>query len=49
MEYLEDNTDAGQLENELYKFRCIKDDRGPYNLSTLEVGTTYLLNGKLGR
>ena len=36
MEYLEDNTDTGQLENGLYKFRCIKDHRGPYNPSDPE-------------
>ena len=29
MEYLEDNTDTGQPCNGLYKFKCIKDHRGP--------------------
>ena len=44
MEYLEDNTDTGQLENRLYKFRCIKDHRGPYNPPDLEyIGSSYNL------
>ena len=30
MEYLEDSTGTGQLENGLYKFNCIKDHSGPY-------------------
>ena len=33
MEYLEDNTDTGQLDNGLCKFICIKDCRGPYTSS----------------
>ena len=33
MEYLEGNTDTGQVENGLYKFRCIQDHRGPYKQS----------------
>ena len=42
MEYLEDNTDTGQLENGLYKFRFIQDCRGPYNPSDPEyVGSSY--------
>ena len=36
MEYLEDNPDTGQLDNELYKFRCIKDHRGSYTSSDHE-------------
>ena len=36
MEYLEDNTDTGQLDNGLYKFKCIKDHRGPYTSSDPE-------------
>ena len=36
MEYLEENTDTGQLDNGLYKFRCIKDHGGPYTSSDLE-------------
>ena len=36
MEYLEDNTDTGQLDNGLYKFKCIKDHRGPYTSSDLQ-------------
>ena len=44
MEYLEDNTDTGQLENGLYKFRCIKDHRGPYTPSDPEyIGSRYNL------
>ena len=52
MEYLENNTDDGQLDNGLYEFKCIKDHRGLYtssDLNILEVVTTYLLDGKLGR
>ena len=30
MEYLDDNTDTGQLDNEFYKFKCIRDHTGPY-------------------
>ena len=36
MEYLEDNTDTGQLHNGLYKFKFIKDPRGPYTSSDPE-------------
>ena len=44
MEYLEDITDTGQLENGLYRFRCIKDHRGPYNPSDSEyIGSSYNL------
>ena len=44
MEYLEDNTDTGQLENGLYKFRCIKDHRGLYTPSDPEyIGSSYSL------
>ena len=44
MEYLEDNRDTGQLENGLYKFRCIKDHRGPYTPSDPEyIGSSYNL------
>ena len=44
MEYLEDNTDTGQLENGLYKFNCIKDHRGPYTSSDPEYhGSSYNL------
>ena len=45
MEYLEDNTDTGQLENGLYKFKCIKDHRGPYTSSHPEyLGSSYNLH-----
>ena len=44
MEYLEDNTDTGQLDNGLYKFKCIKDYRGPYTSSDPEyLGSSYNL------
>ena len=44
MEYLEENTDTGQLENGLYKFKCIKDHRGPCTSSDPEcIGTSYNL------
>ena len=44
MEYLQDNTDTGQLENGLYKVRCIRDHRGPYNPSDPEyLGSSYNL------
>ena len=36
MEYLEDKTDTGPLEDGLYRFKCIKDHNGPYTSS--EVG-----------
>ena len=36
MEYLEDKTDTGPLEDGLYRFKCIKDHKGPYTSS--EVG-----------
>ena len=32
MEYLEDKTDTGPLEDGLYRFKCIKDHKGPYPL-----------------
>ena len=44
MEYLEDNTDTGQLGNGLYKFKCIYDHRGPYTSSDPEyLGSSYNL------
>ena len=44
MEYLEDNTDTGQLENGFYKFNCIKDHRVPYTSSDPEyLGSSYNL------
>ena len=51
MEYLEDKTDTGPLEDGLYRFKCIKDHKGPYTSSDPEyneVATTYLLSGRLG-
>ena len=48
VEYLEDNFDTGQHGEGLYKFKSIKDHRGP-DTSLLEVATIYLLNGRLGR
>ena len=50
MEYLEDTFDTGQHEDGLYKFKSIKDHRGPDTSSNiLEEVTIYLLNGRLGR
>ena len=52
MEYLEDTLDTGQPEDGLYKFKTIKDHRGPYSPSDPEylgVAKAYLLNGRLGR
>ena len=44
MEYLEDNTDTGKLENGFYKLNCIKDHRGPYTSSDPEyLGSSYNL------
>ena len=51
MEYLEDKTDTGPLEDGLYRFKCIKDHKGPYTSSDPEyngIATTYLLSGRLG-
>ena len=46
MEYLEDKTDPGPLEHGLYRFKCIKDHKGPYTSSDPEYnGSSYnLLN-----
>ena len=33
MEYLEDKTATGPLEDGLYRFKCIKDHKGPYTSS----------------
>ena len=33
MEYLEDKTDTGPLEDGFYRFKCIKDHKGPYTSS----------------
>ena len=38
MEYLEDKTDTGPLENGLYRFKCIKDHKGPYTSSEVDLG-----------
>ena len=44
MEYLEDNTDTGNLENGFYKLNCTKDHRGPYKSSPPEyLGSSYNL------
>ena len=43
-EYLEDNADTGQLDNGLYKFKCMKDHRGPYTSSDPEyLESSYIL------
>ena len=38
MEYLEDKTNTGPLENGLYRFKCIKDHKGPYTSSEVDLG-----------
>ena len=44
MEYLEDKTDPGPLEDGLYRFKCIKDHKGPYSSSDPEYnGSSYNL------
>ena len=44
MEYLEDHTDTGPLEDGLYRFKCIKDHKGPYTSSDPEYnGSSYNL------
>ena len=42
MEYLEDKTDTGPLEDGFYRFKCIKDHKGPYASSDPEYnGSSY--------
>ena len=44
MEYLEDKTDTGPLEDGLYIFKCIKGHKGPYTSSDPEYnGSSYNL------
>ena len=44
MEYLEDKTDTGPLEDGLYRFKCFKDHKGPYTSSDPEYnGSSYHL------
>ena len=44
MEYLEDKTDTGTLKDGLYRFKCIKDHKGPYTSSDPEYnGSSYNL------
>ena len=38
MEYLEDKTDNGPLEDGLNRFKCIKDHKGPYTSSEVDLG-----------
>ena len=38
MEYLEDKTDTGPLEDGFYRFKCIKDHKGPYTSSEVDLG-----------
>ena len=38
MEYLEDKTDTGPLEDGFYRFKCIKDNKGPYTSSEVDWG-----------
>ena len=44
VEYLEDKTDTGTLEDGIYRFKCIKDHKGPYTPSDPEYnGSSYNL------
>ena len=38
MEYLEDKTDTGPLEDGLHRLKCIKDQKGPYTSSEVDWG-----------
>ena len=38
LEYLENKTDTGPLEDGLYRFKCIKDHKGPYTSSEVDLG-----------
>ena len=38
MEYLEDKTDTGPLEDGLHRLKCIKDHKGPYTSSEVDCG-----------
>ena len=38
MEYLEDKKDTGPLEDGFYRFKCIKDHKGPYTSSEVDWG-----------
>ena len=38
MEYLEDKTDTGGLKDGFYRFKCIKDHKGPYTSSEVDLG-----------
>ena len=37
MEYLEDKADTGPLEDGFYRFKCIKDHKGPYTSSEVDL------------
>ena len=36
MEYLEDKTDTGPLEDRFHRLQCIKDHKGPYTSSEVD-------------
>ena len=38
MEYVEDKTDTGPLEDGFYRFKCIKDRKEPYTSSEVDLG-----------
>ena len=38
MEYLEEETDTGPLEDGFYRFKCIKDHKGTYTSSEVDLG-----------
>ena len=48
MEYLEDKTDTGPLEDGLYRFKCIKDHKGPYTSSDPEYSYNLLIEWETG-
>ena len=38
MEYLEDKTGTGLVEDRFYRFKCNKDHKGPYTSSEVDLG-----------
>ena len=48
MEYLDDKTDTGPLEDGLDRFKCIKDHKGPYTSSDPEYNGSILIEWEPG-
>ena len=48
MKYLDDKTDTGPLEDGLYRFKCIKDHKGPYTSSYPEYNGSILIEWEPG-